>query len=112
MTADCWTRLRAARRRGLLHLAAVMLLVVVPELLSMRFGIGHLRRRVGLGPGQPPAAPQVQLPPAPASFHRDVALGEIDFPDPAAQERVLEQLMSTAVGFIGHREPPFKPPMR
>ena len=33
VTADCWSRLRAARRRGIVHLVAVLLVVVVPELL-------------------------------------------------------------------------------
>jgi hypothetical protein len=103
VTADCWTRLRAARRRGLLHLAAVMLLVIVPELLSMRFGLGNLLRLVGLGPAEPPAMPFVQLPPAPQSFHR-VSGGE--FPEPADPARVVEQLMTDSLGNVGYWPPP------
>lgn len=100
VTADCWTRLRAARRRGLLHLAAVMLLVVVPELLSMRFGIGHLRRLVGPPDAAPPAPPHVALPLAPEDLNSLITAGGIDLhvvtpwrdpaSEPAGQEHTLD----------------------
>ncbi len=76
VTADCWSRLRAARRRGIVHLVAVLLLVVVPELFVMRFGLTNLFKLAGLGPAPPPA-PTIQLPPRPPLPENGEMLGEI-----------------------------------
>lgn len=38
VTADCWTRLRAARRRGLLVFAAMLVIVLFDQLWAVRFG--------------------------------------------------------------------------
>jgi hypothetical protein len=103
VTADCWTRLRAARRRGLLHLALVMLLVVVPELLSMRFGIGNLRRLVGLGPAEPAAAPRIELPPAPTEFEYTVTAGGIGTSDELGPTRDVEEDDYTSPDLFGDR---------
>ena len=75
VTADCWSRLRAARRRGILHLVAVLLVVVVPELFVMRFGLTNLFKLAGFGP-TPAAAPALKLPPPP-SFPEDSMVGDI-----------------------------------
>ena len=99
VTADCWARLRAARRKGLLQLAAVLLLVVVPELLSMRFGLGNLRRLVGLADAERPVAPRIELPPAPGVFERDVTAPGFRSPELPSPESVLERL--EGVGFLG-----------
>ena len=90
---------RAARRKGLLQLAAVLLLVVVPELLSMRFGLGNLRRLVGLADAPRPAAPRIELPPAPGVFERDVTAPGFRLPEWPSPESVLEHL--EGVGFLG-----------
>ena len=41
VTADCWARLRAARRRGLLPFIGMMLLVGLTEMIAI--GVGHSR---------------------------------------------------------------------
>jgi len=64
VTADCWARLRAARRKGLLQAVAVLVLVVVPELIAMRFGIGNLLRLTALPPLER-GAPAIDMPPPP-----------------------------------------------
>ncbi|HTA21749.1 MAG TPA: hypothetical protein VK989_20790 [Polyangia bacterium] len=43
VTADCWTRLRAARRRGALAFAAMLVVVGFAQLCAMRFGLRALR---------------------------------------------------------------------
>jgi hypothetical protein len=52
VTADCWTRLRAARRRGVVPFLAMLLVVGWTELVAIRFGLDGLRRL-----GAKPAAP-------------------------------------------------------
>jgi len=63
VTADCWARLRAARRRGFLPFLGVMVLVGLTELIAI--GVG-LRRLQSLLRGTPPApalrAPNVSRP--------------------------------------------------
>ena len=86
VTADCWSRLRAARRRGIVHLVAVLLLVVVPELFVMRFGLTNLVKLAGLGP-TPAPAPAIKLPPAP-SFPEEILVGHIG-PDEHEEEIVV-----------------------
>ena len=76
VTADCWSRLRAARRRGIVHLVAVLLVVVVPELFAMRFGLTNLLKLAGLGPAPAPA-PAITLPPRPLLPDYAGMLGEM-----------------------------------
>jgi len=76
VTADCWSRLRAARRRGVLHALAVLLVVVVPELFVMRFGLTNLIKLAGVGLGSAPA-PAITLPPTPP-FEDAEVLGDIE----------------------------------
>jgi hypothetical protein len=48
VTADCWTRLRAARRRGWLEVAAVLVMIGWTQLTAVRFGwqaLGRLWKR-------------------------------------------------------------------
>lgn len=42
VTADCWTRLRAARRRGVLAFVAMLVVVGFAQLCAMRFGLRAL----------------------------------------------------------------------
>jgi hypothetical protein len=42
VTADCWTRLRAARRRGVLAFVAMLIVVGFAQLCAMRFGLRAL----------------------------------------------------------------------
>jgi hypothetical protein len=44
VTADCWTRLRAARRRGIPAFMVMLLVVAWTELVAMRLGLDGLRR--------------------------------------------------------------------
>ncbi len=44
VTADCWARLRAARRRGIAAFLAMLLVVGWTELVAIRFGLDGLRR--------------------------------------------------------------------
>ena len=98
VTADCWSRLRAARRRGLVPFVVMMIVVGWTELLAARFGIRALRSaflapRMGLAAvrpvadastlpaGQPkpePPRPLPRLMGAPPRFPEvSVKLGEI-----------------------------------
>ena len=43
VTADCWTRLRAARRKGLLAFAAVLIVLGAVELFTIFIGVAGLR---------------------------------------------------------------------
>lgn len=52
VTADCWTRLRAARRRGIACFLATLLVVGWAELVAIRFGLQALRR-IGARPPTP-----------------------------------------------------------
>ena len=47
VTADCWSRLRAARRRGLVAFALAMVIVAWAQLWAMVVGLHGLRRLVG-----------------------------------------------------------------
>jgi hypothetical protein len=66
VTADCWARLRAARRRGLIPFLAMLVVVGWTELAAMRFGLRACTRTTG-SPPPPPAAPvgEVAAPPPP-----------------------------------------------
>lgn len=44
VTAYCWTRLRAARRRGMVPFVAMLLVVAWAELVAIRFGVDAWRR--------------------------------------------------------------------
>ena len=75
VTADCWSRLRTARRRGVVALVAVLVLVVVPELIAMRFGLAGLLRLARSVPPPPPTA--VTNLPAPPPLGETMIAGEI-----------------------------------
>lgn len=47
VTADCWARLRAARRRGILPFLGMMLLVALTEICAIGVGLFRLHRMVG-----------------------------------------------------------------
>jgi hypothetical protein len=59
VTADCWARLRAARRRGLLPFIGMLVLVGFTELIAIGSGLARLRAM--MGSPQPPR-PRVSLP--------------------------------------------------
>ena len=54
VTADCWARLRAARRRGFLPFLGMMVLVGFTELIAI--GVGLVRLKALIGGGAPPPA--------------------------------------------------------
>lgn len=99
VTADCWARLRAARRRGLLPFLGMLVLVGFTELISMGVGLARLK---GLFGAPPAPAPRVSLPvlrtPAPLP-HPVQAIG---LPDPPEPERHL----------MGEKAPPAPLPHR
>jgi len=53
VTADCWARLRAARRRGFLPFLGMMVLVGLTELAAI--GVGLVRLKGLCGRGAPPS---------------------------------------------------------
>jgi len=53
VTADCWARLRAARRRGLLAFAAMLIVVGAIQLVAMVTGLASLKRTTGSPPPNP-----------------------------------------------------------
>jgi hypothetical protein len=59
VTADCWARLRAARRRGFLPFLGMLVLVGFTELIAIGTGLGRLKAIWG---SPPPAPPRVSLP--------------------------------------------------
>ena len=50
VTADCWTRLRAARRRGIVPFLVMLLVVAWAELMAIGFGLAGWRRFVAKPP--------------------------------------------------------------
>lgn len=56
VTADCWARLRAARRRGFLPFLGMMVLVGFTELIAMGVGLVRLKALRGGGAPLPPIA--------------------------------------------------------
>ncbi|HTB58840.1 MAG TPA: hypothetical protein VLC06_13255 [Polyangia bacterium] len=72
VTADCWARLRAARRRGFLPFLGMMVLVGLTEIMAIGVGLCRLR---GLLAGPPPPAPQM-----PHVQRPDLLLWDIDRP--------------------------------
>jgi hypothetical protein len=59
VTADCWARLRAARRRGFLPFLGMLVLVGFTELIAIGAGLARLRQVMG---GVPAPRPPVSLP--------------------------------------------------
>ncbi len=59
VTADCWARLRAARRRGFLPFLGMLVLVGFTELIAIGAGLARLRQVMG---GVPAPRPRVSLP--------------------------------------------------
>jgi hypothetical protein len=57
VTADCWARLRAARRRGWLPFLGMLVLVGFTELIAVGTGLGRLRTLLA----GPPPAPTTQI---------------------------------------------------
>ncbi len=55
VTADCWARLRAARRRGFLPFLGLMVLVGFTELIAI--GVGLVRLKALMGATTPPPSP-------------------------------------------------------
>jgi hypothetical protein len=56
VTADCWARLRAARRRGFLPFLGMMVLVGLTELIAIGVGLVRLKGLIGGGAPPPPIA--------------------------------------------------------
>ncbi|HLK93655.1 MAG TPA: hypothetical protein VKZ18_27435 [Polyangia bacterium] len=67
VTADCWARLRAARRRGWLPFLGMLVLVSFTQLIAVGTGLGRLRSLFAGPPPVPPARislPVIGAPPA------------------------------------------------
>ena len=90
VTADCWARLRAARRHGVLPFLGMMMLVGLMELVAIGAGLGRLRRLMAGGPPNTLRALQIR--------RRDVLpsdigtpplmglMGELPAPEPKVHE--------------------------
>jgi len=62
VTADCWARLRAARRRGFLPFLGMIVLVGLTELVAIGAGLCRLRSFLVGGPPPVARAPNVRRP--------------------------------------------------
>jgi hypothetical protein len=56
VTADCWARLRAARRRGFLPFLGMIVLVGLTEFMAIGIGLVRLKGFLGGAPGRPASA--------------------------------------------------------
>ena len=81
VTADCWARLRAARRRGFLPFLGMMVLVGFTELIAIGVGLVRLR---GLLAGTPP--PSIALTETRGQTRMMGALPGHRFPTPPSHE--------------------------
>jgi len=78
VTGDCWSRLRAARKRGMLVFAGALVVVGCLQLVAMLVGLRGLRTLVG-GPvmgGVPAAAQRELVPMMPPSRIEEPEMGE------------------------------------
>lgn len=85
VTADCWTRLRAARRKGLLAFAVMLVIVGAAQLFAMLTGLSGLRR-LGAQGGLP--APCDPVPAASGALHRPadlITMGDVALPPEPAR---------------------------
>jgi len=105
VTADCWARLRAARRRGLLPFLGMLVLVGFTELISIGVGLARLKGIFGA----PPA--RVSLPvlrtPAPLP-HPSPTMGLPEAPEPDRHE-MGEKPAHRDHHLMGKRALPSKP---
>ena len=96
VTSDCWSRLRAARRRGMWAFLAMLLIIGWAQLAAMVVGIAGLRRLLShsttgsmtvapVTAGTPPA-PRV-APPVPREW--TVTAGVPPIPDPPRERRAV-----------------------
>jgi hypothetical protein len=92
-TGDCRTRLRQARRRGLLAFAVLLLVVLPGQLLAQAFGLHTLAALL-----RPKPAPLVEMDPAP----RVMGLGRIrrvpKSEAVALQQKLEEEIMLNRIG--------------
>lgn len=94
VTADCWSRLKAARRKGLLAFAALLLFVGAAQVVAMFIGLGALKWMV-VGP--PPVSAGNPLPTGDAPWAKELARGGLRARGEAAAQRLLRR---------GRRGPP------
>jgi len=88
VTADCWARLRAARRRGFLPFLGMMVLVGLTELIAIGAGLSRLRSLLGGGPPPALVAPNVRRPEVlPWDINEPLMMGFIG-PRPPAQPQL------------------------
>jgi hypothetical protein len=83
VTADCWSRLRAARRRGRLALGAALVAVVCAEISGMWFGLQGLYRFWNRARSAMPVSLEVTPPP----------IGELPAPPPLPNNQPHELLL-------------------
>src|SRR5262245_28021681 len=102
LTSDCRARLRAARKRGLLVFAGVLLVVLWAQICAQFVGMMGLRRLIGGGPtmGEPAPMPG-QIAPVPS----------VDAPPPPPIMPVAPPMMGAPPPRMGEVAPaPRKPP--
>ena len=92
VTADCWARLRAARRRGVVAFCAMLVIVGGVQIVAMLTGLTGLKR-LGRRQGEipAPAVPAVQVD-GPLTFPgpgREVRMGDVVAPPAPVEERPL-----------------------
>lgn len=101
VTADCWERLRAARRKGWLAFAAMLVIVGTAQLLAMLTGLAGLHRlgRQGEVPLGGPRVVNAESAPSPSPVVEphflmgDVALTPKPAPSPAPTAAQPHRLM-------------------
>jgi hypothetical protein len=94
VTADCWARLRAARRRGFLPFLGMLVLVGFTELTAIGTGLARLRGFLG---GSSPPRPRVSLPiarglEAPTPLPIEWEMGEKAPAPPAKRHRSMGKM--------------------
>jgi hypothetical protein len=84
VTNDCWSRLRAARRRGMWAFLAMVVIVGWAQLAAMMVGLAGLRRQVLLPMmGAPPVTAELRGGPAPPRPEPGyLTAGAVGPPDP------------------------------
>jgi len=84
VTADCWARLRAARRKGWLAFAAMLVIVGTAQLFAMLAGLAGLGRLGRQGeiaaPAITPSTAAPVIPPSATVRRSDVVMGKMVMP--------------------------------
>jgi hypothetical protein len=90
VTADCWARLRAARRRGFLPFLGMMVLVGFTELMAIGAGLVRLRIFLARQPPAPVVVPRPNLSPSDLRRGRTMGIRGPRPPVPPAPQKMGE----------------------